>query len=144
MTHFCSKCEYSSAKSTKYHSCPECSSKLQYICPNCKKNIYSSNSKHRKNCKVQVGTFTPTTDETNYSTNFLFGKSKIICEFQNFKICIAYYNMSLKRILYGKERPKCKSGVTHKKKKEQVKFLKKKSNINSDEVLIEFSSLYSK
>ena len=144
MTHFCSTCEFQDIKSTKYHTCPSCSSKLQYKCPKCARNIYSSNSKHLKRCKVQTEITTPNNENTESNTNFSFGKRKIMCEFQSTKFCIAYFNKNLNRIQYGKERPKFNGGGIQKKKKDQIKYLKKKSNIKEDEEIINFSSLYSK
>ena len=137
--HSCSnpQCSHTAPRSTKYHTCPLCSSKLVYICINCKGSFFSSNSKHKKNCtKISI------TEQD--VTKYLYGKHKIIMKRKHEKICIAFFNNG--KIKYAKERKKFGTFQmkTKSTRKEKVKHLHNVNNVPSIAVVSHFTTIFDK
>lgn len=136
LLHSCSnsQCSHNSPRTTRYHTCPLCNNKLVFNCPNCKEQIFSSNLKHQKKC-------TKITTSKGQSSEYLFGKKKIMLKRNQEKICIAFFNNS--QFNFGKERKKfdslqCKTKLT---RKEKIKHLQMVNDVPCDVIVTKFSSI---
>ena len=132
--HTCEECKITYPKTTRYHRC-KCGGQLMFPCPKCNNNIKSSNLKHIQKCS-----FVPNSTKeisTNLSIKFLYGKRKIMMSVNGEKICVAYYCDTLKRVMFGKERPKNKHSNIYSKKKQKMQYLKEVNSIS----LPQFSSI---
>lgn len=137
--HSCSNpnCSHTAPRSTKYHTCPLCKSKLIYTCNNCKGSFFSSNSKHKKKCTKMIST----TEAKEVKSVFLYGKKKIILKRNDIKICVAFFANG--QFNYGRTRKKFgnQQAKTKIQRKDKVKHLQLVNNVPSSSHLIKFSTI---